>query len=538
MLRSVRQKLIANALLAVGMALAVGIAGYVGLYQVDSSMDEVVGNGRALRAQMTADMMHDALRADVFAALHAGAEATGEQKRHLQELAKVHGVQLAKALDDAAKAAGNSHIDAILSELRPELERYAAISEELVKLALTDYVGAMNKLPQFTATFEKLEADMEQVSDAIEADSERSQRAGDGAMQVSRALIVAACLIAAALLLVISYLLARAIVVPLERAVRVAHAVSSGDLTVEIRTRRTDELGELLRALAKMKDDLAESVNAIQLAADAVKSGANEIARGNGDLSGRTEEQASSLEETAASMEELTMTVKKNADNAREANQLATGASGVAVRGGEAVREVVATMGGIADASKRIAEIITLIDGIAFQTNILALNAAVEAARAGEQGRGFAVVASEVRALAQRSAQAARQITDLIQDSVSRVEAGTRQAAGAGKTIDDMVGAVKRVNEFVAEISTASDEQLRGIEQVGQAVMQMDQMVQQNAALVEESAAAAENLAQQAEALSALAVRFKVKGDQPGAGSAAPAPQPMLAPAPAAAYGA
>jgi methyl-accepting chemotaxis protein len=297
---------------------------------------------------------------------------------------------------------------------------------------------------------------------------------------------------------------------PLDRAVRVASAVAAGDLTVAVGAGGNDELGQLLTALSRMKNDLAESVRAIQVAADGVRSGSDEIARGNADLSSRTEEQASSLEETASSMEELTMTVKRNADNAREANQLAGGASEVAARGGQAVREVVSTMGGIADASKRIAEIISLIDGIAFQTNILALNAAVEAARAGEQGRGFAVVASEVRALAQRSAQAARQITDLIEDSVKRVQAGTRQADGAGKTIDEMVSSVKRVNDFVSEISVASDEQLRGIEQVGQAIMQMDKVVQQNAALVEESAAAAQNLAEQAEGLAALAVRFRV----------------------------
>jgi methyl-accepting chemotaxis protein len=541
MLRSVRQKLIANALLALGIALVVGLVGYIGLSRVEGSMNNAVANGKALRAQMTADMMHHSLRGDVYAALHAGAEASGDEKRRLREAAKAHGAQLLASLEDAAGAASDTTLDALLGELRPELKRYAGQAEELVTLGLTDYAAAMNKLPQFLEAFERLEKEMKDVSDLIQADSDRSQKAGDGAVQLSRALIVAACLIAAAVLLVISYLLARAIVVPLERAVRVARAVAAGDLTVELRTRRTDELGELLRALAKMKEDLAESVKAIQLAADGVKRGSDEIARGNADLSGRTEEQASSLEETAASMEEITTTVKKNADNAREANRLASGASEVAVRGGEAVREVVSTMGGIADASRRIAEIISLIDGIAFQTNILALNAAVEAARAGEQGRGFAVVAAEVRALAQRSAEAARQITALIEDSVARVEAGTRQADGAGRTMEDIVSSVKRVNDFVSEISVASDEQLRGIEQVGQAISQMDQVVQQNAALVEESAAAAENLAQQADTLSAMAVRFKVeRGEaQPAAASAAAeVRQPTLAAPRAAAHAA
>jgi len=306
--------------------------------------------------------------------------------------------------------------------------------------------------------------------------------------------------------------LVRAITVPLDHALRVANAVASGDLTVRIEAGRRDEVGQLLVALAKMKDDLGNSVNAIQLAADNVSTGSKEIARGNADLSSRTEEQASSLEETASSMEELTTTVKQNAENARQANQLAIGAADVALKGGDAVRGVVTTMGGIAESSRKIADIIGVIDGISFQTNILALNAAVEAARAGEQGRGFAVVASEVRALAQRSAAAAKEIKTLIEDSVGRVSEGNKQVDGAGKTMEEIVNSVKRVADIVSEISAASQEQMRGIEQVSQAIMQMDQVVQQNAALVEESAAAAENLASQSEVMAETVGRFKVEG--------------------------
>jgi len=308
--------------------------------------------------------------------------------------------------------------------------------------------------------------------------------------------------------------LTRSITRPLARAVAAADRMSAGDLTVRIDPGSRDEVGLLLRALAKMNDDLADAVRAIQVAAGNVNTGSKEIARGNADLSARTEEQASSLEETASSMEELATTVRHNTDNARQANELATGASDVAVRGGGVVRKVVDTMGGISESSKRISDIIAVIDGIAFQTNILALNAAVEAARAGEQGRGFAVVAAEVRALAQRSATAAKEIKGLIADSVTRVQGGSRLVDEAGHTMDELLASVKRVMEIVADISTASGEQLRGIEQVSDAIGQMDRVVQQNAALVEESAAAAENLAGQAEILSHTVERFRVGGTQ------------------------
>ncbi len=266
------------------------------------------------------------------------------------------------------------------------------------------------------------------------------------------------------------------------------------------------------------------AVEQVETAASHIQVASEEIARGNGDLSSRTEEQASSLEETASSMEELAATSKQNAENARQANQLAIGASDVATRGGEVVRQVVNTMSGISDSSRKIADIITVIDGIAFQTNILALNAAVEAARAGEQGRGFAVVASEVRSLAQRSATAAKEIKALIEDSVGRVQDGTKLVDGAGKTMEEIVTSVKRVTDIISEISAASQEQLSGIEQVSGAVAQMDRVVQQNAALVEESAAAAEELAGQAEVLAQAISRFKLDASRAQAAASAQRP--------------
>ena len=299
----------------------------------------------------------------------------------------------------------------------------------------------------------------------------------------------------------IAWTITRGITRPINEAVRVARTVAAGDLTSQIVATQTDETGQLMQALREMNDSLLKIVGQVRNGADSMATASSQIAAGNQDLSSRTEQQASSLQQTAASMEELTSTVRHNADNALQANQLASQASSVAVHGGAVVAQVVDTMGSINASSRKIVDIIGVIDGIAFQTNILALNAAVEAARAGEQGRGFAVVASEVRALAQRSADAAKEIKHLIDDSVSKVERGSSQVSAAGKTMEEIVASVRRVTDIMAEIAAASQVQTLGIEQINQAVVQMDQVTQQNAALVEESAAAADSLQGQASQL-------------------------------------
>ncbi|MFJ7565762.1 methyl-accepting chemotaxis protein [Herminiimonas sp. NPDC097707] len=310
---------------------------------------------------------------------------------------------------------------------------------------------------------------------------------------------------------------------PLHEALKVAESVAEGDLTARSDMAATqDEPGLLLSALGRMQANLVRTVTQIRLGTDTIATASSEIASGNLDLSSRTEQQASSLEETASSMEELTSTVKQNADNSRQANQLAVAASTVAVKGGAVVSQVVDTMGAINNSAKKIVDIIGVIDGIAFQTNILALNAAVEAARAGEQGRGFAVVATEVRNLAQRSAAAAKEIKTLIGDSVEKVDAGSKLVAEAGTTMDEIVDGVKRVADIMAEITAASQEQSDGIEQVNQAVSQMDQVTQQNAALVEEAAAAAESLQDQAKNLAEAVSVFRVGSGYATAQSAAP----------------
>ncbi|WP_409266046.1 methyl-accepting chemotaxis protein [Massilia sp. BHUDP2] len=310
-----------------------------------------------------------------------------------------------------------------------------------------------------------------------------------------------------------AWLITRSITVPIRAAVAVAEKVASGDLASRITAGSRDETGQLMRALGAMNDSLAGIVGRVRAGTGTIAVASGEIAAGNQDLSARTEQQASALEETAASMEELTSTVKQNADNARQANRLAGEAAMIAGQGGEMVAEVVSTMGAINDASRKIADIIGVIDGIAFQTNILALNAAVEAARAGEQGRGFAVVATEVRNLAHRSASAAKEIKALIDDSVSKVAEGSSQVDRTGVTMNEIVRSIGQVTVIMNEIANASEEQRAGIEQVNGAIVEMDRVTQQNAALVEEAAAAAVAMQEQAAELAQVVGTFRLERD-------------------------
>ncbi len=316
----------------------------------------------------------------------------------------------------------------------------------------------------------------------------------------------------------------------LKQATLAADAVAHGDLTHPIHPEGNDEVAQLLKSLADMQSSLLKVVSSVRQGSEGVSTASSEIAQGNHDLSARTEQQASSLEETAASMEQLSATVKQNADSARQANQLALSASEVAVKGGEVVGEVVQTMKGINDASRKISDIISVIDGIAFQTNILALNAAVEAARAGEQGRGFAVVAGEVRLLAGRSAEAAKEIKALINTSVARVEEGSALVDRAGTTMSEVVTSIRRVTDLMGEISAASSEQSAGVSQVGEAVTQMDQVTQQNAALVEQMAAAASSLQNQAQDLVQVVSVFKMNGASAGGGRSQAKRTPLVSP--------
>ncbi|WP_457442796.1 methyl-accepting chemotaxis protein [Roseateles sp. P5_E4] len=348
-----------------------------------------------------------------------------------------------------------------------------------------------------------------------------SAQLADGTVSFASAAMLIAAALAGAVGVALALLITRSVVGPIQDAVRAAETVAAGDLRLHLTTDRRDEAGQLLAALQRMNDALVDIVGTVRGNADSVVMASGQIAQGNANLSQRTEQQASNLQQTAASMEELTATVSHNTDISRQAAQLANSAARVAESGSQVVGQVVNTMEQITASSRKIADITGVIDGIAFQTNILALNAAVEAARAGEQGRGFAVVAGEVRSLAQRSAEAAREIKVLINASVERIQTGNGLVGDAGRTMGEVVGQVQRVADLISEISAASVEQSKGIGQIGEAVSQLDEVTQQNAALVEESAAAAESLRIQASQLAGTVAAFKL--DAVAAPRAAPA---------------
>jgi methyl-accepting chemotaxis protein len=406
--------------------------------------------------------------------------------------------------------------NAVLRLLRADLESYAKGAEGVFRQVLAsgyDNAAAANKLldARAKAQIRGAEAHMEKLSTLINAEATEVKAQSDAAATMARNVLLAA--LALSLVVVVPLTLVNMISIcrPLGEAQRAAGAIAEGDLSQRIEASGRDETADLLRALAAMQQRLHALVGQVRGAADTIQVASVEVASGNADLSSRTEQTASSLQQTASSMEQLTGTVRQSADSANTANQLASSAASVARKGGEVVTQVVTTMDQIQTSSKKIADIIGTIDSIAFQTNILALNAAVEAARAGEQGRGFAVVAGEVRSLAQRSAEAAREIKALIGASVERVESGSQLVQNAGSTMGEIVASVQRVTDIIGEISAAATEQSQGIGQVNVAVTQLDQMTQQNAALVEQSAAAAESLKDQATKLAGVVATFRLQ---------------------------
>ncbi|MDN2701970.1 methyl-accepting chemotaxis protein [Janthinobacterium sp. SUN100] len=456
------------------------------------------------------------------------------QKQFEQEMA-VSSARATEIQNDIGKSELNTDEQALYQEVLSTRKAYTEVRKNVFKaknagdleLGKRLYEGDMAvKRDIYLASLKKLELLEAKLLDETAAQIRSRYENG-------RMLLISLGVVAILLGIACAYWITRSITRPITRAVEVAEAVSAGDLTSHIVVESRDETGQLMHALKNMNDKLVSIVGQVRAGTESISTASSEIAAGNLDLSSRTEEQASSLEETASSMEELTSTVKLNADNARSANQLAIDASQIASKGGVVVSEVVSTMGSINDSSRKIVDIISVIDAIAFQTNILALNAAVEAARAGEQGRGFAVVASEVRNLAQRSSAAAKEIKGLIDDSVQKVEAGSQLVDKAGRTMDEIVQSISHVTQIMNQITDASDEQRAGIEQVNQAIGQMDQVTQQNAALVEEAAAAAESMQEQAARLAEVVGVFKLDATQQYA--AARSSPSVTAPAPVAA---
>ena len=410
----------------------------------------------------------------------------------------------------AGTDSSNAELQAAVAELGKQVAAYGKQTDAAIDLSSVDPNTGIAAMQGADATFASLNKTMAGIVERSEA---RSQSVIDASQQRTRntnLLLTVLSLLVAGAAVGLSWLMQRKLVAELARAADVAHGVSGGDLRVDASSERQDEVGDLMRALGSMAVQLNQSISTVLDSSESIRLASAEIATGNKDLALRTEQTATNLQHAASSTEQLNHTVRQSADSAHQANQLASSATEVAVRGGAVVAQVVSTMEEINISARKISDIIGIIDGIAFQTNILALNAAVEAARAGEQGRGFAVVASEVRSLAGRSAGAAKEIKNLIDASVTKVDLGTRLVADAGKTMTEIVNSVRRVSDMIGEISSASSTQSDGISQVNTAVTDLDQMTQQNAALVEQSAAAAESLGEQANRLAQLVSTFKL----------------------------
>jgi methyl-accepting chemotaxis protein len=501
--------------LVIVLLLASLIAGLSVLSRVDRTMDQLVDDRYAQIALSNA-IKNVGDKGVVTIGRILLASTPEQTKKYMDDYAALRTVNT----ENFAKFEKLLHTDdskAIFAEQSVARQAYGAAVRKLFDLiaagkrdeAMEVYQGDMARLqPVYYALIDKMVAHQEQgmIADVTQAKS---------AANAARIGMLAFSVVAVLLGIVTAVLITRSITRPIARAISMAESVAEGNLTYKVTDDSKDEVGRLMGALKHMVDNLHRIVSEVRTGADTIASASHQVTLGNQDLSSRTEQQASALEETAAAMEQLTSAIKLSADNANQANSLASQASSVAVQGGEVVGQVVATMSSISDSSKRIVEIISVIDGIAFQTNILALNAAVEAARAGDHGRGFAVVAAEVRSLAQRSAVAAKEIKSLIDNSVHQVDRGSQMVDQAGATMKQVVTSIKQVSGIVAEISASSREQSQGIEQLNEAIVQMDDSTQKNAAMVEESTAAAHALQDQATQLNEVVQAFVLQGKPP-----------------------
>jgi methyl-accepting chemotaxis protein len=497
------------------LLMLVSVLGVFNMSTIHAQLDRIV-NENTVKTQLVTDMsesVHIVARVTRSVVLLSDEPSI---RREMEKVAKARAVYN-HAVDELAKLPATPKGVEIRERIAAQAKLTRPLNDKVFELALAnkDEEATDVLMKQAGPLTQSWQDAMDEYAALQKESNESAAGAATAAYQRARLLMLALSGVAVVVGAVAATVIARGLLRQLggepDYAAAIAGRIASGDLTVVVDTHR-DDSHSMLHAMKVMRDALAGIVAEVRTGTETIASASSQIASGNQDLSSRTEQQASSLEETASSMEELTSAVRANNDNARQANQLAQSASAVAQQGGAVVSQVVDTMGAINESSRKIVDIIAVIDGIAFQTNILALNAAVEAARAGEQGRGFAVVASEVRTLAQRSASAAKEIKELIGTSVEKVEIGSKLVEQAGQTMDEVVASVQRVTDIMAEISTAGDEQSAGIEQINQAVSEMDTVTQQNAALVEEAAAAAEAMQNQAANLERVVSVFRVDG--------------------------
>ncbi|AXL52268.1 chemotaxis protein [Paraburkholderia caffeinilytica] len=526
---SIRTSLTMVGIILVALTIVVGALGLTALNGASQSLDRIArGDLVAIHSldDASAYLLRARLTLDRVTALSAAGDT--EQAKTALDRAQVlfsKSSENWQAFLNAPKSGVDQALIDDLTARRATLTR-DGVEPEFAALRANDpaayHAIADTKIPPMFLAYDNVASSVIKTLQQLAVDQQASAQSNISLMTT---LIIGVTAIALLLVVGIRFALRSLIVQPLNDATACFERIASGDLSEQINVFSRNEIGRLFAGIKRMQESLATMVTAVHSSTESIDTGAREIAMGNTDLSQRTEQQAASLQETASSMEQLTGTVRQNAENARQASQLAVNASDIATRGGDVVSQVVTTMQGIATSSNKVVDIIGVIEGIAFQTNILALNAAVEAARAGEQGRGFAVVAGEVRSLAQRSASAAKEIKELIGDSVDKVQSGSELVGRAGTTMDEIVQAVRRVTDIMGEISAASEEQSGGIEQVNRAVVQMDEVTQQNAALVEQAAAAAASLEDQTRQLQAVVNGWKVAGGQTRSAATAARPQ-------------
>jgi methyl-accepting chemotaxis protein len=547
---TLRRKFAVFVIFAAACATAAVVVVYSVMANSRAAAELLLANQLTIRQHMEVDMNHDAMRGDVLNAIHYGgggnaeAPAAAAQEQTVRKSFAQHRAKIDDGLKQIAAMPLSAELRTQAQKLANLFATYTVSADRLIGQAFHERDAAEKALPVFSGLFSELEDEQAKFSNRLDQLSAQTKAGVDETTRRGMlAIVVVGVLALIPLLLALQIMLAS--IKSLRRGSQVAKAVASGDLTQEIAVTTNDETGELMQALQDMSTGLNHKVSHIAVevraASEAILGAARQLVAGNINLSGRAEQQASTVEETAASVEELSSTVKQNARNAAEAKQLAENASQIAARGGEVVARVVDTMGDIHTSSKKIVDIIAVIDGIAFQTNILALNAAVEAARAGEQGRGFSVVAAEVRNLAQRSAAASKQIKQLIEESVSKVGTGSKLVSEAGASVTETLDSIRRVTALMFDIANASQEQSEGVEQINHAIIQIDSVTQQSAALVEEATAAAESLEKRAHQMLDLLEGFKLAGaarasavprTPPEPTQASRRPQPVVTPPP------